>query len=482
VLLYDAAASKRLKQFTRFRETAYSGVLRVDGEAMAAGGEDGRLQLFDAASRSVLRTYEGHVGAVRAVRWAVGSKSSLGSGGDDTTVRLWDVATGSQLRRFDGHADYVRALAPSPTGELWASGGYDHCCALWDPRAAGDAKPVRRLDHGRQVEDVAFFPSASLVATAGGDCVCIWDLVSGRLLRRLKPHAKAVTCVKLCADAGPPAALEAAAGGAAARAGTPRMLTGSLDGTVKVYELDSFGVTHGSRFGGPILSLALAPAAEALAVGMANGTLALRRRARPKEEEAVGRGGGGADAPPLPSASLQLPRSGRRLDAGSYRYFIRGQSSKAAAGDAAVARRRRANLAPFDAALRRFRHREALDAALATGRPAVAAAVLDALAVRGSLGGALAGRDAPALLPLLRLLSRHVADPRYAPLLLGVAGRVLDIYTTAIGADAAVDRALQRLAAVLADEVRAQQELAGLQGALEPLLAAALRGFGGRVG
>ena len=178
MLLYDAASSRRLKQFTRFRETAYSGVFRHDGEALAAAGEDGRLQLFDAASRSVLRTYEGHVRAVHALRWAVGSKSRLGSGGDDATVRLWDVATGAQLARLDGHTDYVRALAASPTGELWASGGYDHSVCLWDPRAP-HGQPARRLEHGQQVEDVAFFPSASLLASAGGDCVCVWDVLSG---------------------------------------------------------------------------------------------------------------------------------------------------------------------------------------------------------------------------------------------------------------------------------------------------------------
>jgi len=287
---------------------------------------------------------------------------------------------------------------------------------------------------------------------------------------------------------GPAAALDGLAddgdgGRAPARAGTPRMLTASLDGTVKVFELDSFGVTHGSRFAGPVLSLALAPGADALAVGLASGGLVLRRRMRPKTDA----DGGAAGALPPPSlgtaaaAGLQLPRSGRRLDAGSYRYFIRGQSSRAAAGDAVAARRARARLAPYDGLLRRFRHREALDAALATRRPAVAAAVLDALVTRGALGGALAGRDAAALLPLLELLAGRCGDPRYAPLLLGVASRLLDIYTGAVGADSAVDAALARLAAALREEVRAQQELAGLLGALEPLLAASLRGTGGRV-
>jgi U3 small nucleolar RNA-associated protein 15 len=44
-----------------------------------------------------------------------------------------------------------------------------------------------------------------------------------------------------------------------------------------------------------------------------------------------------------------------RLTAASYRYFIRGQSEKAAAHDFQVSARRRANLAPYDRLLRKFR-------------------------------------------------------------------------------------------------------------------------------
>lgn len=59
--------------------------------------------------------------------------------------------------------------------------------------------------------------------TAGGTSLCIWDMLAGgRLLRRLSQHQKTITCVALTALAGP----EAAA--------APRMLSGSLDGHVKV--------------------------------------------------------------------------------------------------------------------------------------------------------------------------------------------------------------------------------------------------------
>jgi hypothetical protein len=67
------------------------------------------------------------------------------------------------------------------------------------------------------------------------------------------------------------------------------------------------------------------------------------------------------------------------------RYFIRGQNERAAAGDHVVAARRRAKLQPFDVQLKKFRHREALSAALATGQAEVVASVVSELMARGSL-------------------------------------------------------------------------------------------------
>ena len=61
------------------------------------------------------------------------------------------------------------------------------------------------------------------MVSVGGTEVRVWDLLGGgRLLRRLSNHQKTVVAVRLSPRAGPDT--EAA----------PRLLTGSLDGHVKV--------------------------------------------------------------------------------------------------------------------------------------------------------------------------------------------------------------------------------------------------------
>ena len=68
-----------------------------------------------------------------------------------------------------------------------------------------------------------------MVVTAGGNHICVWDvLAGGRLVARLSNHQKTVTCVAVSPLAGP------------AAAAAPRLMAGSLDGHIKIYELDQY--------------------------------------------------------------------------------------------------------------------------------------------------------------------------------------------------------------------------------------------------
>ena len=92
----------------------------------------------------------------------------------------------------------------------------------------------------------------------------------GKLLRRLSNFQKTVTCVRLSPFAGPDSAA------------APRMLAGSLDGHVKVFELNDFKVTSASKYPAPVSSLGISPDCSLLAVGMTDGMLSVRKHARPK--------------------------------------------------------------------------------------------------------------------------------------------------------------------------------------------------------
>lgn len=450
VLIYNALTRALQGQISRFKDKAYSGTYRADGKLLVAGSETGHVQVFDTASRSLLRQLKGHTGAVHDTRFAQ-DKLHVLSASDDTTVRWWDITAGEEAGKLTGHTDYVRSAAVSPSdGSIWATGGYDHTCRLWDLRSN---KCILNLDHGAPVESLTFFPSGGLVVSAGGPQVCVWDVLGGgRLLHRLSNYQKTVTCLCLSPAAGP-----------ASAAAAPRLLVGSLDGHVKVHELDGMGVTHASRYPAPILSVALSPDCSVLAVGMADGLLSLRKHARQPQpaDASLGMGGPAKRRKPV-------------LTAANFQYFMRGAGEKAAAGDSVIAAQRTVRLKPYDRLLRQFRYREALDAALETKEAPVVASVIEELAARSGLNAALGGRDANGLAPLLRHLHRHMCDPRHARLLIDVAHRVLDMYGGVVGLAEPVDKALRAMRTRVTAEVITCGELEFLQGMLEPLLTASL--------
>ena len=101
VLVYDGVTRSLARAFTRFRDKAYCGTFRDDGRLLAAGGEEGIVQVFDAESRSLLRQLRGHLRPVHVARFSPIHPQLL-SGGDDATVRLWDITAGQQVSRTGG--------------------------------------------------------------------------------------------------------------------------------------------------------------------------------------------------------------------------------------------------------------------------------------------------------------------------------------------------------------------------------------------
>ncbi|KAL4517529.1 hypothetical protein Ndes2437B_g06758 [Nannochloris sp. 'desiccata'] len=431
VIIYDRLLGVR-RTIGRFKDKAYGGTFRADGKLLAAGGEDGIVQVFDTNSRSLLRRLTGH-------------RRPLDSG---TLLR------GAQVARLDGHSDYVRALAVSPSShDVWATGGYDHICKIWDARTQGS---TISMNHGAPIESLAFFPSESMLVTAGGAYLCCWDLYSGgRLLHKFAAHQKTVTSVLVQRAVSTPSS-----------DGSLRILSSSLDGHVKVFDPEVFKLTHASKYPSPILSLAVAPDNSSFAVGMADGTLSLRRRRQQKilQESAT--------------APASRKRYAPRLTASSFRYFIRGQSAKAAASDFVVAARRKVKLADYDRLLRRFRYKEALDSALSSRRPEVVSGVVEELVTRGALSAALSGRDAEGLLPVVDHMAKYIRDPRHTQMLCAVGHRLLDAYTMPgdSGTADVTSRGLLRTLNILQERANAelgvQDDLISLKGMLDSLLAA----------
>ncbi|XP_049618123.1 U3 small nucleolar RNA-associated protein 15 homolog [Syngnathus scovelli] len=435
--IYGPFSQEPVKTFARFKDTAYCGRFRSDGQLLVAGCENSVVQLFDVSGKVALRQFKGHTKAVHVTDFT-SDQYHIVTGSDDYTCRLWDLPNVQELTCYQEHTDYIRCGVTSKLNrDLFITGSYDHTVKLFDARVQ---KSAMTMDHGQPVESVLLYPSEGLLVSAGGRYVKVWDLLKGgQPLVSLRNHHKTVTCVCLGSNG-------------------QRLLSASLDRHVKVYNTTNYKVVHNFDYATSILSLALAPDDGTIAVGMTNGILSIKHRKHTEE-----------------STELSVQRRRRP----SYRVFVKGKNYIPQQGDYLVTKPMVIkHLAKYDKELRKFNVSKALDAALEVGtrhrKPEVVVAVMKELDLRGTLKNALAGRDERDVNRLLTFLIGHMLDTRFSPILVVVAEMILDIYQSVIGQSAIVDRQLLRLQDLLEKETDFQHELLEVLGMLDTVFASHL--------
>lgn len=182
-----------------------------DSQRLATASHDRTLILWDLATRSQLRTFQGHTHKVSSVAYG---KTLLASGGFDGTARLWNPATGRLLRTISAHGLAVDAVALTADERMLATASFDTTVKVWDP-SNGTLRHTLS-GHRGGVAAVAFSPDGRLLASGSHDHdVRLWDPATGALLRTLQGHPVAVMGLAFNADG---RFLASAGGGIAGRA------------------------------------------------------------------------------------------------------------------------------------------------------------------------------------------------------------------------------------------------------------------------
>jgi WD40 repeat protein len=196
---------------------------------LAVGYGEGSVRLWDVGTGTVARTLAAHADALHAVAFspdgrtlATGSARGLEQGPGE--IKLWDVASGRQ-RWVHKLERGVLAVAFSPDGRTLAvgenyRGGPPNDIKILDAATGRLSRSLPQADVRLfgTFSSVAFSPDGKTLAAGNwNQTVPLWNLATGRVVRRLK-CAAVVDSVAFSPDG-------------------RRLVTGSGDGAVKLWDV-----------------------------------------------------------------------------------------------------------------------------------------------------------------------------------------------------------------------------------------------------
>ena len=151
----------------------------------------------------------------------------LGSHAAANDVPRKQPASGGAQANLRGHGGPVKAIATDPATGRILTGSFDYAMMLWRVRDDGTAEQVRRFDdHDGAVSAVAFVPGGrNAIAASDDGTLTVWNLDSGKLIKRLKGHGAKILGIDVNAS------------------GT-QLVSASWDRTVRLWNLETGQPIH----------------------------------------------------------------------------------------------------------------------------------------------------------------------------------------------------------------------------------------------
>ncbi|HYT92421.1 MAG TPA: WD40 repeat domain-containing protein, partial [Gemmataceae bacterium] len=277
VRLWDVTTGQEVRRFDGHTDAVLSVALSADGRRALSGSLDKTVRLWDVQTGQELRRLDQQSGirsGVTCVAFSADGKRFLATRGFaevkhsfkgeprmehmewhrpkdflDCSITVWETDSGRQLALLLGHADEVTSAAFLPDGERVVSGSFDKTARLWDVK--GQTEIRRFQGHTGEIFGIAISPDGRRLLSASGSLgpipgkegdkekekekepqpnppppapkdytLRLWDVETGKELRRLEGHANAVLGVAFSPDG-------------------LKAVSTSFDGTARVWDVEA---------------------------------------------------------------------------------------------------------------------------------------------------------------------------------------------------------------------------------------------------
>jgi WD40 repeat protein len=241
VRLWDAEEEKEKASIKIAGRVAGALAFDPTGQMLVEGGEGGDLGLYEPTGKLKF-ALKGHELTVLGVAFAQGGRFVLSVGGlwNRPNVagefKVWDTATGKEVANLDPGLGCVYSVAVAADGKTCFTAHHDGTIRKWrlppvpgagkasgasvEPPARLEFEEVQRFHHGAYVGTVALSPDGKLALTEDSRIIRVWEIQSGKELRRFEGHTSQVQEMVFTSD-------------------SKRVLSVSRDGTCRLWEVDT---------------------------------------------------------------------------------------------------------------------------------------------------------------------------------------------------------------------------------------------------
>lgn len=170
--------------------------LSHDGTLLAGADRRGDIQVINIATRNA-SFFAANEGPLNALAFTADDARLVAA--HNLALNVWDLRSGRLLATYKEHLQQALSLAVSRDDRYVAWAGLDALVKVWDLHVPTDPLIVPVSD--QPVWHVQYSSDGRRVLTCSGDgCAAIWDVSTGKLLRRLRAGQDRLTCAVFSHD------------------------------------------------------------------------------------------------------------------------------------------------------------------------------------------------------------------------------------------------------------------------------------------